>query len=1077
MQPDKLDQSVVNLTKAIRQTESGGNFDAKGGSGEFGGYQYTPDTWNGASKKYGVNVTLDKATRQQQNEVTYKRIKEWKDGGKNVGQIASMWNAGEGKPNAYKEDWRGVNKFGVAYDTPAYAEKVALAYQKIKGAGAKTANAQGIEQVDPTLPARPEKTNYGAIAKDIVMDPIKVLLAKPAARFAEAVGRTGVLGKNIKTGYEAMSDEGKGQDIFGMNIEKQKGFDQGGGKQIAGDALKSASYLYGGGKAASVVGGGVMQGVKQGAKIGAIGGATYGAGEEMQKTESTLGSIAKATAVGGAIGTVAGGALGGATQGIVGAVAQRAARRQAKVENAVNRLIRGTPDDVAKARKVISELDVEGVQSGSDLAERVREKIVTLSNKADEVFATNKAAKKLNKLTVTTEVNGQKVVHNYVEDSLDQLEKFYKKVNDPESQALIAQLRKQANSVGLDSKAINDIARLHGKDLNAYNANGKLASGLNRQAAERTRKGVKTTSRELFGDDIAKEIDGNIATLIRVEGLIKKMVLEVNKLESKIKSPSFGATLHKIGAEVLDFASFGMARGIAKQLAPRGVSKTLNAIDWEKQIAENLKLIVEANKATDEATIIRKLEEFLRKAKLESKKTKVKKPVAKKAKKPTAKKKITKTPKVEKKIVDKNNSLLDPQEGMVFYHASDPKNIKSIHETGIDTSLNTKGFAEASDAFYVSDLRTSEMYGKDFVGVRVKPNEKVKTLGTNTKIWHDNVGIAESSIEAKLGRQKIKEIGFDVINHGNELEILNTSKFEVVPKPKGIKKPATKKKTVKKPVAKKKVNTEDKVFAKHIEDWTTGRIDDHDDSIALFTRIAKEKGYLPKKPVTLYRGAKSGKELTSKRTSSWTYDETAAEEFAKMSDGQVVSRTFKPSEIVIDFTEIPGDVSRKLGMIPEESEVIVKAIGVKKPRSNNLATEAKRFKTADEFVKARSTLYHRTDSDISKFNVSKSTKNGIWGDGIYFNSTPDKKQYGNKIVEATLEPNTKLLEFDSALDKKLLKGQSRDDWAKIVRDAGYDGAVLDRKDGTQAVVIFNDNVIKINKGLKKPGLNKPRSNK
>lgn len=133
MQPQQLDPQVVNLAKAIRQVESGGNFQAVGQSKEKGGYQYTPDTWNAAAAKYGVNVPLEQATPQQQNEVTYKRIKEWKDSGKNVGQIASMWNAGEGKPNAYQENWRGVNEYGVAYDTPAYAEKVAKAYQQIKG--------------------------------------------------------------------------------------------------------------------------------------------------------------------------------------------------------------------------------------------------------------------------------------------------------------------------------------------------------------------------------------------------------------------------------------------------------------------------------------------------------------------------------------------------------------------------------------------------------------------------------------------------------------------------------------------------------------------------------------------------------------------------------------------------------------------------------------------------------------------------------------------------------------------------------------------------------------------------------
>jgi hypothetical protein len=138
---DTLDPQVVNLAKAIRQTESGGNFNAKGQSGEYGAYQFTNDTWNGASQKYGINVPLNKATPEQQNAVAYNQIKEWKDKGHNVAEIASMWNAGEGEPNAYTGRFSsgkpavGTNKFGAKYSVPDYAYSVANAYQTLKKNG------------------------------------------------------------------------------------------------------------------------------------------------------------------------------------------------------------------------------------------------------------------------------------------------------------------------------------------------------------------------------------------------------------------------------------------------------------------------------------------------------------------------------------------------------------------------------------------------------------------------------------------------------------------------------------------------------------------------------------------------------------------------------------------------------------------------------------------------------------------------------------------------------------------------------------------------------------------------------
>jgi hypothetical protein len=144
---NQLDPQVVNLTKAIRQVESGGNFQAKGKSGEYGAYQFMPGTWASSSQKYlGQSIPLDQATPEQQNEVAYKKIKDLKDQGLNVGQIASDWNSGD--PNTYLDpEAKGTNSAGANYDVPAYAEKVANTYQGLKG---QSAGAQGTNQTDAT---------------------------------------------------------------------------------------------------------------------------------------------------------------------------------------------------------------------------------------------------------------------------------------------------------------------------------------------------------------------------------------------------------------------------------------------------------------------------------------------------------------------------------------------------------------------------------------------------------------------------------------------------------------------------------------------------------------------------------------------------------------------------------------------------------------------------------------------------------------------------------------------------------------------------------------------------------------
>lgn len=132
-----IDPTVKALVSALGEAETGTSspdaYTKRGASGEYGRYQFMPDTWNKYASSAGVATPLEQSSIEEQNRVAYQKISEWKQQGYNPAQIASMWNAGEGRPNAYRENWRGVNSQGVAYDTPAYTMKVSEAYQRLKG--------------------------------------------------------------------------------------------------------------------------------------------------------------------------------------------------------------------------------------------------------------------------------------------------------------------------------------------------------------------------------------------------------------------------------------------------------------------------------------------------------------------------------------------------------------------------------------------------------------------------------------------------------------------------------------------------------------------------------------------------------------------------------------------------------------------------------------------------------------------------------------------------------------------------------------------------------------------------------
>ena len=163
-QQEALDQSVVNMAKAIRKVESGGNYSVRGGSGEYGAYQYTPGTWNSDVLKFtGKSVPLEQADRTLQNEVAYKKLKTLKDKGYNVAQVAAVWNSGQ-------PDWEGkvgVNKYGVKYDVPGYVNKVAKAYQEFKSTS--TLQMPEIAQANVFTPSvnqqadQAAKQQYGAV--------------------------------------------------------------------------------------------------------------------------------------------------------------------------------------------------------------------------------------------------------------------------------------------------------------------------------------------------------------------------------------------------------------------------------------------------------------------------------------------------------------------------------------------------------------------------------------------------------------------------------------------------------------------------------------------------------------------------------------------------------------------------------------------------------------------------------------------------------------------------------------------------------------------------------------------------
>ena len=393
-----LDNDVVNLAKAIRQHESGNRAVLPGEGSAVGGasrYQYTHGTWKSVAGKYlgDPNAPL---TLENENKATYLRIKEWKDKGYNPAQIASMWNAGEGRPDAYKQNWRGINKWGVKYDTPAYVNKVYATYQKMKGenptpqmsaealpqqqdpytvrmpdgrevkygsvvAAQKVRQQLGLEQPQEQI-QEPEKKPEGVggflkeLAKDIVR-PVAELgvtgvnLASQIGTTAGEFAKKATTGQDLMTGYTNVLEKTRNVPLLGETKTAFTGKEtpmQALGKQV-GYGLELGSYLPFGQAVGTVAKAGttalktgsktaITQGLKAGALEGSLGGLMGGVGRGLQE-EKGVAEIAGYGALGALSGLVLGSAIGAGAPAIGRVFSSIVLPKSSKIANKITSII------------------------------------------------------------------------------------------------------------------------------------------------------------------------------------------------------------------------------------------------------------------------------------------------------------------------------------------------------------------------------------------------------------------------------------------------------------------------------------------------------------------------------------------------------------------------------------------------------------------------------------------------------------------------------------------------------------------------------------------------------------------
>lgn len=370
----------------------------------------------------------------------------------------------------------------------------------------------------------------------------------------------------------------------------------------------------------------VLQGAKVGTGYGAIGGITQPLQENKTGSEVLEGGL-KGAVIGGSLGGGLG-LLGGKGEQILAKNPEKlVAEKTQKISDITGRVLQGEKSDLKIGQKILGEIDASKIKTYEDLASSLNKTIEKDALKVDTHLSKDTKARKLADLNLPIKIDDKIVKnHNFVTDAVTQIRDYYKKTNNLLGQVKINQLEKKIKTNGVSLKEVNDLARLHGRELNAYNANGELASGLTKQAAENTRQGLKNTTRELSGNKkVLEDIDKKISETIRVRDLAQQMSENVNKLKQKIQERSIGGKIGYGIGKVIDTLGFGSPKGIIEAMLPRGQGrKILNPLDLEKTLQKSLQDLQQLNKEPSE-NILQKLQKFFQENKSQSSNAKLSK--------------------------------------------------------------------------------------------------------------------------------------------------------------------------------------------------------------------------------------------------------------------------------------------------------------------------------------------------------------------------------------------------------------------------------------------------------------------
>jgi len=303
--------------------------------------------------------------------------------------------------------------------------------------------------------------------------------------------------------------------------------------------------------------------------------------------------------------------VAGRTQKMLTPSAEEVAKR---IDEATARIVQGTPEDIATARKALQQIDTKGVETYADLNVVISDNIKTLSRKVDTELDKYPEPIKADQLSLYQKAGQETVATTPVQDAIDGLAEAYTKSGEAVQAARVRQLRTKLDTEGLTLKEINNLAREYGIEYKdrAFSKLGDPKPGYNAESFENIRKGLKQVTRDRMPDEVTRELDSQLSSLYSTKVLTDKMETNVQKLYQKIKNRTLAQKVGGAAADIVDLATFGTLRGFVQKLLPSNVGlKTANSLDLEKELVKNLKTIERLNKIEDPEAFAKAFEKYI----------------------------------------------------------------------------------------------------------------------------------------------------------------------------------------------------------------------------------------------------------------------------------------------------------------------------------------------------------------------------------------------------------------------------------------------------------------------------------